>query len=237
MFRVSIMETVHNHAEDLSQNSLSDPDIWGRLIEYRKEVQWDNILGQVEKLESKFNSNSDVSKVWKRFVNEPVIDQYGQVWMVWENLSADPSSPRDRYQVYKISDDKDDFKYVFVDALEIVPMSNGANYQFSVGFDNFGDEEVLNIQMSDKINEYYCLISNHERELWEAYRRWMKHDNDSYSAMEDLRRSYERYEKMQRKLGNYSFSAEKRFWEIYEKYERIWQKLGSVSIRDLAIAA
>ena len=52
MFRVSIMKTVHNHAEDLSQNSLSDPDIWGRLIEYRKEVQWDNILDQVEELES-----------------------------------------------------------------------------------------------------------------------------------------------------------------------------------------
>ena len=42
---------------------------------------------------------------------------------------------------------------------------------------------------------------------------------------------------MQRKLGNDSFSAEERFWEIYEKYERIQQKLGAVSIENLAIAA
>lgn len=232
MFRVSIMETAPHVSDKSAQNLLSDPDIWDRLIEYRKEkVQRDDILAQVKELESKFNSNSDGSKAWKRFVSKPVIDQYGQVWMIWKS--------GDCYQIYKMPDDKDEFDYVFIDGLEVTPTRSrlGPIYKFSVGFDNFGDEEVLNIQMSDKINEYYCLISNHERELWEAYRRWMKHDNDSYSAMEDLRRSYERYEKMQRKLGNYSFSAEKRFWEIYEKYERIWQKLGSVSIRDLAIAA
>ena len=90
--------------------------------------------------------------------------------------------------------------------------------------------------MSDKINEY-CLLYNHERDRWKTYRRWTKHDNDSYSAMEDLRKNYERYEKMQRKLGNDSFSAEERFREIYDKYGRIQQKLGAVSIRDLAIAA
>lgn len=225
MFRISIMETFHNHTEDLSQNSLSDLDIWGRLIEYRKEkVQWGNILAQVEELESKF----DRSKTWEKFVNEPVIDQYGQVWMIWKN--------GDCYQIYKMPDDEDKFDYVFIDDLEVTPTLSEPIYKFSVGFDNFGDAEILNIPMSDKINEY-CLLSNHERDRWEMYRRWTKHDNDSYSAMEDLRRSYERYEKMQRKLGNYSFSAEERFGEIYDKYERIQQKLGAVSIRDLAIAA
>ncbi len=224
------METVHNHAEDLSQNSLSDLDIWGRLIEYRKEVQWGNILAQVEELESKFNSNSDGSKAWKRFVNEPVIDQYGQVWMIWKS--------GDCYQIYKMPDDKDDFDYVFIDGLEVTPTRSrlGPIYKFSVGFDNFGDAEVLNIQMSDE-RTGHCLLSNNERDRWETYRRWTKHDNDSYSAMKDLRKSYERYEKMLMNLGDYSFSAEERFGEIYDKYERIWQKLGSVSIRDLAIAA
>ena len=222
------METVHNHAEDLSQNSLSDLDIWGRLIEYRKEVQWGNILAQVEELESKFNSNSDGSKAWKRFVNEPVIDQYGQVWMIWKS--------GDCYQIYKMPDDKDEFDYVFIDDLEVTPTLSEPIYKFSVGFDNFGDAEVLNIPMGDKINEY-CLIFNNERDRWETYRRWTKHDNDSYSAMEDLRKNYERYEKMQRKLGNYSFSAEERFGEIHDKYGRIQQKLGSVSIRDLTVAA
>ena len=228
MFRVSIMETFHNHTKDLSQNSLSDPDIWGRLIKYRKETQWDNILDQVEELESNFNLNPDGSKAWEKFVSKPVIDQYGQVWMIWKS--------GDRYQIYKMPDDKDEFYYVFIDDFEITPILGESIYKFSVGFDNFGDAEVLNIQMSDKINEY-CPLSNHERDRWETYRRWIKHDNDSYNAMEDLRKNYERYEKMQRKLGNDSFSAEERFREIYDKYGRIQQKLGTVSIRDLAIAA
>jgi len=224
MFRVSIMETLHKTTEESPKDPFSDLDIWGRLIEYRKEVQWGNILAQVEELESKF----DRSKTWEKFVNEPVIDQYGQVWMIWEN--------GDCYQIYKMPDDEDKFDYVFIDDLEVTPTLSEPIYKFSVGFDNFGDAEILNIPMSDKINEY-CLLSNHERDRWEMYRRWTKHDNDSYSAMEDLRKNYERYEKMQRKLGNDSFSAEERFREIYDKYGRIQQKLGAVSIRDLAIAA
>ena len=218
------METLHKTTEESPKDRFSDLDIWGRLIEYRKEVQWVNILAQVKELESKF----DRSKAWEKFVNEPVIDQYGQVWMIWKS--------GDYYQIYKMPDDKDEFDYVFIDDFEITPTLGESIYKFSVGFDNFGDAEVLNIPMSDKINEY-CLLSNHERDRWETYRRWTKHDNNSYSAMEDLRRSYERYEKMQRKLGNYSFSAAKRFGEIYDKYGRIQRKLGDASIRDLAIAA
>lgn len=224
MFRVSIMETLHKTTEESPKDPFSDPDIWGRLIEYRKEVQRGNILAQVKELESKF----DRSKAWEKFVNEPVIDQYGQVWMIWKS--------GDCYQIYKMPDDKDEFDYVFIDDLEVTPTLGEPIYKFSVGFDNFGDAEVLNIQMSDKINEY-CLLSNDERDRWETYRRWTKHDNDSYSAMEDLRKNYERYEKMQRKLGNDSFSAEERFGEIYDKYRRIQQKLGSVSIENLIIAA
>ncbi|QWQ31482.1 hypothetical protein KOY49_00345 [Candidatus Minimicrobia vallesae] len=72
------METVHGCAEKLPQNPLSDFSIWGRLIEYRKKVQWDDILAQVNELESNFDRN----KAWKRFVKEPVVDQFGQVWMI-----------------------------------------------------------------------------------------------------------------------------------------------------------
>lgn len=223
------MET-HNHAEDSSQNSLSDFDIWGRLIKYRTEIQWRDITSQVKKLEVEFDHG------WKRFIDKPCVDQYGQVWMIWENSSANPSCPKERYQIYTIPDDSDKFDYVFIDDIEVTPTLGEPIYKFSVGFDNFGDAEVLNIQMSDE-RTGHCLLSNNERDRWETYRRWTKHDNNSYSAMEDLRRSYERYEKMQRKLGNYSFSAAKRFGEIYDKYGRIQRKLGDVSIRDLAIAA
>ena len=224
MFRVSIMETLHKTTEESPKDPFSDLDIWGRLIEYRKEVQWGNILEQVEELESKF----DRSKAWEKFVSKPVIDQYGQVWMIWKS--------GDCYQIYKMPDDKDEFDYVFIDDLEVTPTLGEPIYKFSVGFDNFSDAEVLNIQMSDE-RTGHCLLSNNERDRWGTYMRWTKHDNNSYSAMEDLRRSYERYEKMLMKRGNYSFSAKERFGEIYDKYRRIQQKLGSVSIENLIIAA
>mgnify|MGYP000890398816 CR=1 FL=1 len=222
MFVISIMETFHNHAEDLSQNSLSDLDIWGRLIEYRKEVQWDNILDQVEELESKF----DRSKTWEKFVNKPVIDQYGQVWMIWKS--------GDCYQIYKMPDDKDEFDYVFIDDLEVTPTLGEPIYKFSVGFDNFGEAELLHIITSDKtdINKTseYCHLFNYEREKWESHRRWMKYDNDSYSSMEELRKIYERYEKWLKKQGNNSFNAKEIFGKIYDNYGGIQQKLAEASI-------
>ena len=227
------METLHGHTEELPQDPLSDFSIWGRLIEYRKKVQWGNILKQVEELESKFDRNPDGSKAWERFVNEPVTDQYGQVWMIWKSW--------DRYQIYKMPDDKDEFDYVFIDDLSIVdfvPTSisilRGSIYQFSVGFDNFGDVEILHIITSDKtdINKTseYCHLYSYEMGKWENHRRWMKYDNDSYSSMEELRKIYERYEKWQRKQGNDSFNAEKIFGEIYDNYGGIQQKLAEASI-------
>lgn len=228
MFRVSIMETLHKTTEESPKDPFSDLDIWGRLIEYRKEVQWTDIINQVERLESGFDRNEK----WMR-ANEPCVDQYGQVWMVWENLSADPSFPRDRYQVYKISDDKDDFKYVFVDALEIVPMSNGANYQFSVGFDNFGETEIINIFTSNG-NIEDCHFYSWERQLWERYEKWAeRYRKSTYDSMGDLESFYRKYDKMQ---GG-SFNAEEKLKEIYYRRKRIQRKLGAASIENLAIAA
>lgn len=188
------METVHNHAEDLSQNSLSDPDIWDRLIEYRKEVQWGNILAQVEELESKF----DRSKTWEKFVNEPVVDQYGQVWMIWKS--------GDCYQIYKMPDDKDEFDYVFIDDLEVTPPILGEPiYKFSVGFDNFGETEIINVFTSNgKIED--CHFYSWERQLWERHEKWAKrYRKSTYDSMGDLESFYRKYEEMQ---GG-SFSAEK----------------------------
>ena len=228
---ISIMETLHGCTEKLPQDPLSDFSIWRRFIEYRKEVQWDDILAQVNELESNFDRN----KAWKRFVKEPVVDQFGQVWMIWKS--------GDRYQIYKMPDDKDEFDYVFIDDLSIVdfvPTSisilQGSIYKFSVGFDNFGDVEILHIITSDKtdINKTseYCHLFNYEREKWEIHRRRMEHDNDSYSSMEELREIYKRYEKWLRKQGNNSFNAKKIFRENYDKYGRIQQKLAEVSISD-----
>ena len=237
MFVISIMETLHGCTEKLPQDPLSDFSIWGRLIEYRKKVQWGNILKQVKELESNFDRN----KAWKRFVKEPVVDQYGQVWMIWENPATSSSNPKDRYQIYKMPYDKDEFDYVFIDDLSIVdfvPTSisilQGSIYTFSVGFDNFGEAELLHIITSDKtdINKTseYCHLFNYEREKWEIHRRRTKHDNDSYSSMEELREIYERYGKWQKKQGNNSFNAEKIFRENYDNYGRMQQKLAEASI-------
>ena len=237
MFVISIMEPLHVHTEELPQDPLSDFSIWRRFIEYRKEVQWGNILKQVEELESNFDRN----KAWERFVKEPVIDQYGQVWMIWKNPDTSSPNPKDRYQIYKMPYDKDEFDYVFIDDLSIVdfvPTSisilQGSIYTFSVGFDNFGEAELLHIITSDKtdINKTseYCHLFNYEREKWEIHRRRTKHDNDSYSSMEELREIYERYGKWQKKQGNNSFNAEKIFRENYDNYGRMQQKLAEASI-------
>ena len=237
MFVISIMETVHGYAEKLPQDPLSDFSIWRRFIEYRKKVQWGNILKQVKELESNFDRN----KAWKRFVKEPVVDQYGQVWMIWENPATSSSNPKDQYQIYKMPYDKDEFDYVFIDDLSVVdfvptsiPILQGSIYKFSVGFDNFGEAELLHIITSDKtdINKTseYCHLFNYEREKWEIHRRRMEHDNGSYDSMEELREIYKRYEKWLKKQGNDSFNAEKIFREIYDNYGRILQKLAEASI-------
>ena len=237
MFVISIMEPLHVHTEELPQDPLSDFSIWRRFIEYRKKVQWGNILKQVEELESNFDRN----KAWKRFVKEPVVDQYGQVWMIWENPATSSPNLKDQYQMYKMPYDKDEFDYVFIDDLSIVdfvPTSisilQGSIYTFSVGFDNFGEAELLHIITSDKtdINKTseYCHLFNYEREKWESHRRWMKYDNDSYSSMEELRKIYERYEKWLKKQGNNSFNAKEIFGKIYDNYGGIQQKLAEASI-------
>lgn len=220
------METLHKTTEELPKDPFSDLDIWGRLIEYRKEkVQWDDILAQVKKLESKFNSNSDGSKAWKRFVNEPVIDQYGQVWMIWKS--------GDCYQIYKMPDDKDDFDYVFIDDFEVTPTLGEPIYKFSVGFDNFGETEIINVFTSNgKIED--CHFYSWERQLWERCEKWAeRYRKSTYDSMGDLESFYRKYDKTQ---GG-SFNAEEKLKKIYYRRKRIQRKLGAESIENLTIAA
>ena len=95
------METLHRHTEELPQNSPSDLDIKGQenLTESYK------IMAQIEELESKFDHNPDGSEKWQRLVDSPIEDQYGQIWMIWENPAASSSNPKSRYQIYTILQD------------------------------------------------------------------------------------------------------------------------------------
>ena len=98
---ISIMETLHERAEELPQNSPSYLDIKGQ----ENPANNYNIMAQVEELESKFDHNPDGSEKWGRLISEPIEDQYGQIWMIWENPVASLSNPKDRYQIYTILQD------------------------------------------------------------------------------------------------------------------------------------
>ena len=98
---ISIMETLHGHTEELPQNPPSDLDTKGQ----ENPANNYKIMAQVEELESKFDHNPDGSEKWQRLVDSPIEDQYGQIWMIWENPAASLSNPKSRYQIYTILQD------------------------------------------------------------------------------------------------------------------------------------
>ena len=180
IFKLHIMETLHGHTEELPQNSPSDLDIKGQenLTENYK------IMAQIEELESKFDRNLDDSEKWQRLINEPIEDQYGQIWMIWENSAALSSIPKDRYQVYKILNDEDEFRYAFIKELEVdhYPGHHKTSYEFFVGPDDGRDETITVFFNDDGVIEYvHC-----------------------YSYLEERKRLYEKYERAQKKLAEAS---------------------------------
>lgn len=174
------METLHVHVEELPQNSPSDLDIEGQenLTENYK------IMAQIEELESKFDHNPDGSEKWGRLISEPIEDQYGQRWMIWENSAALSSNPKDRYQIYKIPKDEDEFRYAFIKELEVdrYPRYHKTSYEFFVGPDDGRDETIIVFFNDDGVIEYvHC-----------------------YSYLEERKRLYEKYERVQKKLAEAS---------------------------------
>ena len=174
------METLHEHVEELPQNSPSDLDIKGQenLTENYK------IMAQVEELESKFDRNLDDSEKWQRLISEPIEDQYSQRWMIWENSAALSSIPKDRYQIYKIPNDEDEFRYAFIKELEVdrYPGRHKTSYEFFVGPDDGRDETITVFFNDDGVIEYvHC-----------------------YSYLEERKRLYEKYERAQKKLAEAS---------------------------------
>ena len=178
---ISIMETLHGRAEELPQNSPSDLDIKGQenLTENYK------IMAQIEELESKFDHNpEDGSEKWQRLISEPIEDQYGQIWMIWKNPAASSSSPKDRYQIYKIPKDEDEFRYAFIKELEVdrYPGHHKTSYEFFVGPDDGRDETITVFFNDDGVIEYvHC-----------------------YSYPEERKRLYEKHERAQKKLAEAS---------------------------------
>ena len=78
------METTPHTSDKSDQKLLSDLDTEGQ----ENSTDNDKITAQIKELESKFDHNPDGSEKWQRFVDEPVEDQYGQLWMIWENSAT-----------------------------------------------------------------------------------------------------------------------------------------------------
>ena len=180
IFKLHAMETLHGHTEELPQNSPSDLDAEGQ----KNMTENYKIMAQIEGLESKFDRNPDGSDRWGRFVDSPVQDQYGQIWMIWENSAASSSIPKDRYQIYKILNDEDEFRYAFIKELEVdrYPGRHKTSYEFFVGPDDGRDETITVFFNDDGVIEYvHC-----------------------YSYLEERKRLYEKYERAQKKLAEAS---------------------------------
>lgn len=174
------METLHGHVEELPQNSPSDFDTEGQ----ENPTENEHIAAQIEKLESKFDRNPDGSDRWQRLISEPIEDQYGQIWMIWENPAASSSIPKDRYQIYKILNDGDEFRYAFIKELEVdrYPGYHKTSCEFFVGPDDGRDETITVFFNDDGEIEYvHC-----------------------YSYLEERKRLYEKYERAQKKLAEAS---------------------------------
>lgn len=177
---ISIMETPHGHTEELPQNSPSGLNAEGQ----ENPANNYKITAQIKELESKFDHNPDGSEKWQRFVGKPIEDQYGQRWMIWENPATSSSNPKDRYQIYKILKNEDEFRYAFIKELEVdrYPGRHKTSYEFFVGPDDGRDETITVFFNDDGVIEYvHC-----------------------YSYLEERKRLYEKYERAQKKLAEAS---------------------------------
>ena len=175
------METLHGHTEELPQNLPSDLDIKGQ----ENLTENEHIAAQIEGLESKFDRNPDGSEKWQRLISEPIEDQYSQRWMIWENSAALSSNPKDRYQIYKIPKNEDEFRYAFIKELEVdhYPGYHKTSCEFFVGPDDAGIDETITIFFDDnrEIEYIHC-----------------------YSYLEERKRLYEKHERAQKKLAEAS---------------------------------
>ena len=174
IFKLHIMETLHGHTEELPQNSPSDLDIKGQ----ENPANNYKIMAQVEELESKFDHNPDGSEKWQRLVGEPIEDQYSQRWMIWKNPAASSSIPKDRYQIYKIPKNEDEFRYAFIKELEVdrYPKYHKTSYEFYVGPDDGRDETITVFFNDDGVIEYvhcYSYLEEHKI-MREKYKRARK---------------------------------------------------------------
>ena len=246
---ISIMETLHVRAEELPQNSPSDLDTKGQ----ENPANNYKIMAQVEELESKFDRNPDGSKKWQRLVDSPIEDQYGQIWMIWENpaasLSNPLSNPKSRYQIYTILqddmfEDEGDTKNLTIEAYKkfgqatistvwsVVKLSMDFKYVIVNDASCFDYSRIFK-EYSTKTYEFEV---GHDKDgmpiLLDVI---LNDDNPPVCVYHDQVREYEESLIEKASLGIKHQCQEESLKKVFS--EKVWKKLGATSINSLTIAA
>ena len=243
------METLHVRAEELPQNSPSDLDTKGQ----ENPANNYKIMAQVEELESKFDRNPDGSKKWQRLVDSPIEDQYGQIWMIWENpaasLSNPLSNPKSRYQIYTILqddmfEDEGDTKNLTIEAYKkfgqatistvwsVVKLSMDFKYVIVNDASCFDYSRIFK-EYSTKTYEFEV---GHDKDgmpiLLDVI---LNDDNPPVCVYHDQVREYEESLIEKASLGIKHQCQEESLKKVFS--EKVWKKLGATSINSLTIAA
>ena len=243
------METLHGRAEELPQNSPSDLDIKGQenLTENYK------IMAQIEELESKFDHNPDGSEKWQRLVDSPIEDQYGQIWMIWENpaasLSNPLSNPKSHYQIYTILqddmfEDEGDTKNPTIEAYKKFGQATISTVwsavKLSMDFKYVIVNDASCFDYSRIFKEYstktYEFEVGHDKDgmpiLLDVI---LNGDNPPVCVYHDQVREYEESLIEKASLGIKHQGREESLKKVFS--EKVWQKLGATSIDSLTIVA
>ena len=242
---ISIMETLHGRAEELPQNSPSDLDIKGQenLTENYK------IMAQIEELESKFDHNPDGSEKWQRLVDSPIEDQYGQIWMIWENPAASLPNPKSRYQIYTILqddmfEDEGDTKNPTIEAYKKFGQATISTVwsavKLSMDFKYVIVNDASCFDYSRIFKEYstktYEFEVGHDKDgmpiLLDVI---LNGDNSPVCVYHDQVREYEESLIEKASLGIKHQGREESLKKVFS--EKVWQKLGATSIDSLTIVA
>lgn len=239
------METAPHVSDKSAQKLLSDLDTEGQ----ENSIDNDKITAQIKELESKFDHNPDGSEKWQRFVGKPIEDQYGQIWMIWENPAASLSNPKSRYQIYTILqdnmfEDEGDTKNPTIEAYkkfgQAAISTVWSAVRLSMDFKYVIVNDASCFDYSRIFKEYstktYEFEVGHDKDgmpiLLDVV---LNDDNPPICVYHDQVREYEESLIEKASLGIKHQCQEENLKKVFS--EKVYQKLGATSINSLTTAA
>ena len=239
------METLHGHTEELPQNSPSDLDTKAQ----ENPANNYKIMAQIEELESKFDRNPDGSEKWQKLISDPIEDQYGQIWMIWENPAASLSNPKSRYQIYTILqddmfEDEGDTKNPTIEAYKKFGQATISTVWSAVKLSMDFKYVIVNDASCFDYSRIFKEYSTKTYEFEVGYDKdgmpilldvILNDDNPPICIYHDQVREYEESLIEKASLGIKHQGREKSLKKVFS--EKVCQKLGSTSIYSLTTAA